>query len=306
MTIENCRFSMKRLNEEAHEFRATFLDKNGNINSETSHIFTLDPGKIVDSIGGRKTIDILSQNGISLENPADILSDKPGHLFEHKDVKELALSGKKFLNSSLNGNDVLIVLDLQDPNRSYLDKVAIQQNEASVVQLFSTKKEKLSTDFPDAGKSAKKVHSIFTEQLPLTKILCEGSVKASLVDTLSDSQAEFFLTPAKHNRSLFCQFTEPFLIGAKTGSVDQTTKRELSDFITPITPKTEDTELPARLSSTVVQETWYQGPYRDMYGPDAAIPSQLRNVYTIDFEVDDVHRITSMRLESPTFQNLKK
>lgn len=215
-------------------------------------------------------VDIYSQNG-SCAKKSNFLSA----LFKDS-ISELetALARHKML-SSRELIQTLVTLDLKDSKLSYRDKPVIRQAEDRFCNFLcgdcDSDTESLlpvrgPEDFyPESVK--KQAHTLF-KQMDIQYVLREGSLKADLLDHLTQPQQQFFLSPGTD----FCEFTEIIMTACKQGdSINGLPP--LTNYVVPIgkepfTPRTP-------------HEIWYPKFYEGLYNPKSRITEIQRNIFDV-------------------------
>ncbi|MBX3718925.1 MAG: hypothetical protein KF898_04700 [Parachlamydiales bacterium] len=265
-SISKSTFSLTPLHESAYALNIAFSGKDGSLLSTKAFTFIQDPSAKEGEI-----FDIFSQNGVC---------NKP--LFTMNDVKGLKLAAAK-LQLEKPQHPTVLVLDLKDSQKEYLDGAEIAQHEAVVCDFFQTGK----TD-PCLSRHAQKITPLFQGAYPLDFVLCEGSLKKDLVHQFSDAQAQFFLSGSEGPIS-FCQCAEYFMNGFKFGHA--VTGISADHYIKPITNKV----FHPFEKSTV----WYPALYKEIYSPEGEFANTLKPIFSIFGLFDAKTKITQMSVELP-------
>lgn len=264
-SINKSTFSLTPLNESAYALNIAFSDKDGSLLSTKAFTFIQDPSAKEGEI-----FDIYSQNGAC---------NRP--LFTTKDFKGLQLAASK-LQLEKPKHPTVLVLDLKDSNKKYLEGFEIAQHEAVVCDFFQNGKID-----PYLSKQAKKIVPLFQGTCPLDFVLCEGSLKKDLIHQFSDTQAEYFLSSSEGPIS-FCQCAEYFMNGFKFGQ--EVTGIPADHYIVPISNKV----FHPFQKSTV----WYPALYKEIYSPEGEFAKTLKPVFSVSGAFDVKTQITQMSVET--------
>ncbi len=244
-------FTLKPLHEKAYELSIKCAG------SDKSFIFTqqqdLNKGEI---------LDVYSQNGF---------------VFTSSDEKGVKNAAKKLALATPHG-PVVFVLDIKDAEKSYLDLSTISKCEEAVCSFFEQNMASSTL------KHANKIHALLSSKL--SHIICEGSLKAELVKTFSEAQADYLLnTPA--GAIDFCQITEFFMNGFKFGQ--EAPGILAQDYICSLS----DSAFKPCESSTV----WYPALYEKVYAPTGAFAQSLMPVFSVSGSLDAKSKITTLTME---------
>lgn len=275
-SIVKSSFNLNYLNEASYEIEVHFCDVAGSLISKKSAVFTQQ-----HSVTFGETWDVYSQNGVCCDPLLNLFKDKHTSLFKHPDergIKKAAQYRKEVCQSS-----GVLVLDMKDKDKKYLDKAMISKSEEVISDFFRTKK--VDSDFLPR---AKKLHGVFQEALPIGFVLCEGSLKCDILNHFSDVECDYFLnTPA--GRVDFCQVAEFYMNGFKFG---QEVRGIFSEkyFLSTLS---HSTSFKPQSKSTV----WYPEAYKEIYSLDGTFAQVMKPFFSVSGSFDAKSGITSMSLE---------
>ncbi len=280
MTIARHDFRTVPLSGEAYEFITEFFDTENRSHSEITVVFNRSRDFREGTI-----VDIYSQNGKCDEtDPLELLGNGPSHLFSQHDIR--GLNRVASLLTTLDPNDrTVLVLDLKDSNGSYINPAQIVNAEKVVCEYIGN-----PDPARDLGKRAKRAHEIFHSTVRVDHVLKEGSLKNTLLQFLSEDQAQYFLCRGAEGHSAFCELTEPFINALKLGhSIPRV--QDSTSFFSPM--KREKPFHPGTVS--IVH---YPEQYNDLYSPHSPIPRALRNSFpNFNMAVNELTRTTSMTID---------
>ncbi len=267
--ISSSAFSLTPLHQETYQLDVHFLGEDKDILAKKSSVFVQQ-----SPVEAGVTWDIFSQNGVCSDG---FFTSKDRALFHHQDENGIKAAVKKLDGKKLTDPSV-VVLDLKDPNRTYLDGEAIGIGEETVCQF-------LSNDGVGEGvlPRAKKVHQVLKGSLPLDYVLCEGSLKFALLTNFSENEADFFLN---RNPVAFCQYAEFYMNAFKLGQCTKTLSPEAL-----FKPISHSKPFKPQKTSTVL----YPAAYQDIYSVDGPFFQTMKPVFSIKGTVDG--RITSVSVE---------
>lgn len=259
LPIQNTSFSLIPLNKESYDLKIDFWDAAGSLISQQVCTFTQSRAPIEDG----QLFDIYSQNGVYSRG---LFTNKDEALFRQSDLKGIGLAAQK-LTLIQPPKSTIIVLDLMDPSKSYLDIGSIREGEEMICDFLKSKepeKTVLST--------ADKVHKIFKE-MPLDYVFCESSLKHTILCGFSDLEIEYLLKKPIE----FCQLTEFFINAFKFGQ--STRKIVAQNFFTPIASASE-------FKPITTSMVWYPAAYKNIYGIDGAFFNTMRPVFSVSGDFD--------------------
>ena len=263
--ITQSSFLLAPKNSDAYELQLSFLDQQGGPISQKSFIFSQQcppqEGEIVD---------VYSQNGSCSEPLLKQLFNKSDVAGVNKATRKLKALGP-----------VVLVLDLKDENKGYLDEGAIAKSEAVVCDFFQQK----AAD--GAPKHAKKIHKLFQKTLDF--VICEGSLKTDLLKQFAEPEVEYFQN-TQQGAIHFCQCAEFFMNGFKLGQEVRGIASE--KYITPISGHSFE----PHQKSTVL----YPALYKDIYSVHGKFAQVLKPVFSVNGRFDEESQITEMSVEMKT------
>lgn len=278
--IASCSPKITEVDASTYKYVVEFFTGAGEKHSERSYIIKTpanSPGR-----KDRKVIDVYSQNGTATPTPEDLLQTG---LFTPKDIEGIQNAAEK-LSREENHRLIttIMVLDLKDPQGMYDNYEAIRASEDAVGSLIGSEKPK------DLNGLAKKACDIF-QRMPLTYLFREGSLKAHLSEHLSEEQRQFFLQRGANGRRDFCEYAETLISAMKNGHEVQGMPPS-KDFFMGL--RSKEPFIPAEN-----QDTWYPGPYRDLYGSSSRVLEVIRKSRyfpPMTFIEDNRHEITCMSM----------
>lgn len=275
-SIVKSSFDLTYLNEKSYEIDVHFWNVAGCVVSKKSAVFTQ-----VQSVTSGETWDVYSQNGVCCDPILNLFKDKYACLFKHADERGIkkAADYRKGL-SQISG---VLVLDMKDQNKKYLDKMTISKSEEVVSNFLKTKK--VNADFLPR---AKKLHAVFQESLPIAFVLCEGSLKCDILHNFSDVESDYFLNTAQ-GRVDFCQVAEFYMNGFKFGQEARGIFSEKYFLST----SSCSTSFKPQSKSTV----WYPEAYKEVYSLDGPFATVMKPFFSVFGDFDAKSGITSMTLE---------
>lgn len=270
LAISNSSFSLTPMNSEAYQLDVQFLDANQQVLSKKSSIFTQQSTPESGVI-----LDVYSQNGVCSNG---LFANPEQALFQSKDEHGIKRA-VKLLPSTEHAGPTVIVLDLKDPNKSYLDRDAIAARESAVCDFLSAE-----ATADDVLPRAMKIHKIFKEALPLDFVLCEGSLKHALLANLSEDEAGYLL---QRDPLAFCKYTEYFMNAFKLG---QSTKD-----LTPVSffkPVSKVGAFKPQATSTV----WYPKQYKDIYSVNGTFFQTMKPVFSVSGKEAENISVVNVRM----------
>lgn len=276
MALSGSAFSLTCLHESAYQLDMKFLSTKGTEISRETRIFTQK-----QAAGSGEILDIYSQNGVSCAQPVKLFTCQETGLFTQKDLIRMKKAADK-LEEHGRVFCTVLVLDMKDEKKSYLDKGTIQKAEKAVGEFFK-KEEKV----PEVLERAEKMHQLFREKkLQCDFVVCEGSLKSDLLKGFSETEAAWLLN-TKEGVISFCQYAEFYINAFKFGQ--STCEVSTEPYFLSLST---GTFIP-QAKSTV----WYPDPYQETYALDGAYAQTLQAAFKVSGSKDLDKKITSMTVE---------
>lgn len=239
-------FSTQPLNERAYELKLHFKSQDSSF-VRTFTFLETSPTK------GRVQ-DIFTKNGVCQ-------SFNPASPFSKREIKE-AKAALPLVDLSLQ---TVAVFDLNDSEKRYLNGDVIQSAEQSVISLFTNAKIKAL--------------------IPAQFILCEGSLKADILKSLSEREVEYL--NSREAAQSFCECAEYFMNGMKLGGSPK--ELDIQKYFKALGKESFN---PVKTSTT-----FYPEQYKEIYAPTSQFANTLIPVFSLTGNYSMTSKITTLHVE---------
>lgn len=272
--VNHSSFALSKLHEDSYQLSIQFSNKEkGNLISQNTVIFYQKP-----PVSNGVVWDVFSK---------DCFCDKQivKKSFKTNDIELLNQASQHLPYPE--SHPIVAVFDIKHHNKRYLSP-EIADSEKSICKFIQGPK-------PASENNAAKIHSIFHTSLPLDFVLCEGSLKKTLLEEGGfDEKAVEYLNSKSGSMDL-CQCAEFFMNAFKLGHHAQANGGNVfksEDYLIPVSNKY--TVYPSQNVSTTI----YPSKYKNIYAVDGYYASILSKIFTISGSFYDQANLTLMQVKN--------